>query len=131
MPTAQNGETELNWMAVGEGPALLLIHGGGGNAAVWWQQIEGLSDSFKVVAYDHRNFGRSSSQIGQFREEDFVGDALAVMDAAGISEATVVAQSLGGWTGLRLALAAPKRVTNLILSCSNAGVDYQPAVDSI
>lgn len=47
-------------------------------------------------------------------------DAVAVMDAAGIDAAHVVGHSLGGPTGLQLALTARKRVLSLALLCSFA-----------
>ncbi len=130
MPTITNQDATLNWMAVGEGPGLLFIHGAGGNAAIWWQQVEVFSQTHRVVAYDHRSFGRSIAPDGGIDIAMLAGDAEAVMGAAGLERATVVCQSLGGWTGVRLALSAPEKVDRLVFSCTMGGIAHQPAIDS-
>src|SRR5205085_8554981 len=44
-----------------------------------------------------------------------LGDALAVLDAAGVERPVVVACSMGGQTAIDLALAHPDRVAGLVL----------------
>jgi 3-oxoadipate enol-lactonase len=53
-----------------------------------------------------------------------VDDALAVLDAEGIGRAALVCQSLGGFTGLRLALAHPERVWAFVPCDSPLGIDH-------
>ena len=52
------------------------------------------------------------------------GDALAVMDAVGCEQAALVCQSLGGITGLRLALDHPHRVSAFISCDSPLAIDH-------
>jgi 3-oxoadipate enol-lactonase len=119
---------KVHWVAEGNGPGLLLIHGAGGNAAVWAHQIDAFAPTRRVVAYDLPGFGRSAPPA----DPDFVGGmaavAASVLDAAGVTRAAVVAQSLGGWAGLRLALAHPERVERLVLCCTMAGIAHPPAL---
>jgi len=126
-------ETETgtpHWIAAGEGPGVIFIHGAGGNAAVWWQQMAHFSANYKCVAYDLPGFGRSPKVSADALDQAFSDGALAVMDAAGLEKASVVTQSLGGWAGLRLALRHPDRVERLILGCTMAGIAHPPALQS-
>src|SRR5262249_21567972 len=58
--------------------------------------------------------------------EERVGDALAVMDAAGSERATVYGWSEGGQLSLSLAATHPKRVSRLILYGAYASIRAAP-----
>ncbi len=49
------------------------------------------------------------------------GDALQVLDEAGIERAHVLGASLGGMIAQELAVAAPERVDKLVLCCTTPG----------
>jgi pimeloyl-ACP methyl ester carboxylesterase len=49
------------------------------------------------------------------------GDAIAVLDAAGVTAAQVVGASMGGMIAQELALSYPERVTSLLLGCTSHG----------
>ena len=115
----------------GEGPAVLFCHGAGSNAATWWQQIPVFSRSFTCIAYDHRGFGRSPDGGGDFDPAVLVDDALAVLDAERIDSAALVCQSLGGVTGLRLALQCADRVWALVPCDSPLGIEHAGMQSSI
>lgn len=106
----------------GDGPAVLFCHGAGSNAATWWQQVPEFSRHFTCIAYDHRGFGRSQDAGAPFDPAVLVDDALAVLDAAGAAQAALVCQSLGGVTGLRLALGHPDRVWAFVPCDSPLGI---------
>ncbi len=119
-----------NYIATGDGPGLLLIHGGGGNAGVWWQQMAAFAATHRTVAYDLPGFGRTPAPSDDDFADHFVAASVAVLDAVGLARASVVGQSLGGWSALRLALAHPGRVERLVLCCTMAGIAHPPAVTS-
>lgn len=120
----------INWIAAGDGAALLFIHGAGGNAAAWFEQTDAFAGTHRTVAYDLAGFGRSAHPPQDAYAEHFSRNAVSVMNAAGIDKATLVCQSLGGWSGVRLALEHPERVERLVLSCTMAGVAHPPALQS-
>ncbi len=110
--------------SVGEGePTLVLCHGAGGNHAIWYQQTPVFGRHRRVIAWDHRGFGRSSARGGPTRPELAVRDLGAVLGAAGVSgPIDLVGQSMGGWTALGFALAEPERVRRLVLADTPGGI---------
>ena len=127
MPTLARPGAEIYYEAVATGPPLVLAHGAGGNTLVWWQQVPHFARRYRVVTFDHRGFGRSTCAAGHEQARHFAADLAAVLDAADITRCALVCQSMGGWTGLQLALAQPHRVAALVLSGTPAGV-LTPAV---
>ena len=128
MATAQSAGAAIYYESSGEGPALLFAHGAGGNAAIWFQQTAHFADRFNCIAFDHRGFARSPAPASTLTGAQFRDDALAVLDAEGVDRAHVVAQSMGGYTALRLALDAPERVASVTLSGTSGGLpNEQPS----
>jgi 3-oxoadipate enol-lactonase len=103
----------------GHGPAVLLIHGCGVVGNGWRPQVDGLSDRFDLLTFDHRGLGGSQLR-GELSVEGMAEDALALLDAEAIARAHVVGHSLGGLVAQQLALAAPSRIASLSLLCTFA-----------
>lgn len=124
----------IRWSAQGEAradePSVLFIHGAGANRAVWWQQFAAFAPEHHVIAYDLPGFGDSDTADPERIAEQAIAAAVDVLAAAGASCAQVVCQSLGGWTGVRLALARPDLVEGLVLCCTIAGIAHPPGIDS-
>ncbi len=95
----------------GAGPAVLLIHEGIADRTMWDPQWERWRDRLTLIRYDQRGFGDSVDPAGEY---SLHGDAIAVLDAAGVERAAVVGASMGGRAALDLTLAAPARVAALI-----------------
>jgi pimeloyl-ACP methyl ester carboxylesterase len=103
-------------------PAVVFVHGSGGSALSWWQQLPVFATRQRVVAFDHRGFGRSSCPETALDPRFFAGDLAAILDAAGIERAALVCQSMGGWTGVAFALADPQRCAALVLAGTPGGI---------
>jgi len=122
---------EIYYERHGRGPAVLFCHGAGSNAATWWQQVPVFSRHFTCLVYDHRCFGRSRAAPESMTPEHLVQDALAILDAEQMACAALVCQSLGGVTGVRLAVRHPARVWALVACDSPLGVDHVPMRESV
>jgi 3-oxoadipate enol-lactonase len=132
MPFAETPHCKIYYETHGDpaNPAVVLAHGRGGNAASWFQQVPAfVAAGYYVIVFDHRCFGRSYCPPEHFDRGEFANDLAAVLDAAGVAKAAIVCQSMGGWTGLRLSVEQPERVSVLVLSNTTAGVST-PAADA-
>jgi 3-oxoadipate enol-lactonase len=128
MPEVQSAGASLHYQTWGEGPVVVFAHGAGGNRLSWWQQIPVFARSHRVLAFDHRGFGRS--RCDEFQPREFVADLETVLAAEGIERCALVCQSMGGWTGLPFALRHPGRVSALVLACTPGGYSNAEVLNS-
>jgi 3-oxoadipate enol-lactonase len=118
---ARNGEVELAYELLGDGPPLLLIQGLGYGGRGWGPVLDPLAEDFTVAAFDNRGFGASDAPAGPYSVGELAEDARAVLDAAGFGRAHVVGASLGGMVAQELALAHAERIDRLVLACTTPG----------
>ena len=122
VPHVKSRDASIYYEVHGEGPPLVLAHGAGGNTQIWWQQVPHFASRHRVVTFDHRCFGRSACAPDSFKPEFFGDDLIAILDAEKIDRASLVCQSMGGWTGLRMALEHPERLSCLVLCGTPGGI---------
>jgi pimeloyl-ACP methyl ester carboxylesterase len=122
VPTVTSGEAKIYYEVHGSGETLVLAHGAGGNTGIWWQQVPHFSSSYQVVTFDHRCFGRSFCPPESFKPAYFGDDLVAILDAEKIDRVALVCQSMGGWTGMRMALDHPDRLSCLVLCGTPGGI---------
>ena len=120
------GSSQLYYEVAGSGPALVFAHGLGGNHISWWQQVPAFCDRFTCVTFAHRGFHPST---GDADPAAYAGDLLALLDHLKIDRASLVAQSMGGWTCVDFALRHPERVERLLLADTTGTVRF-PEEDS-
>jgi 3-oxoadipate enol-lactonase len=119
-PVAETGHVRTNYTLAGAGPTVVLAHGLGGSRA-FWNPLLPLLEGFRTLRYDLRAHGASSVPAGPYTIDDFVADALAVMDHAGVSSAHLIGFSLGGMIAQALAARHPARVRSVMLLNTVAG----------
>jgi 3-oxoadipate enol-lactonase len=126
MPFAPAGSIQLYYEVhgptPGAAPVILFAHGAGGNHLSWWQQVPHFSRRYTCVTFDHRGFGQSLEPPGGPGGGAFADDLRALLDHLAIARATLVAQSMGGWSCLRFALRHPQRVERLVMCDTHGGV---------
>lgn len=83
-----------------------------------------LAQQCEIATYEPRGIGRTAQPEGVWTLQDYAQDAVAVLDALGWQRAAVVGESFGGMTALHLALAAPDRVSTLVVASATAGGQY-------
>lgn len=120
MPVALSGGTGIHWQEQGSGTPVLLVGGLGGTAGDWWRLLRGLPPGLRAITFDHRGTGRSGPAEVGLTLTDLVGDALSVLDDAGVRRAHLVGSSMGGMIAQQLALDHRERVASLVLLSTTA-----------
>jgi 3-oxoadipate enol-lactonase len=87
---------------------------------VWDDQLPSLVEHFRVLRYDQRGHGRSPAPPGPYTIAELAGDALDLLDRLGLERVSFCGVSLGGMTGMWLAVNAPERLDRLALCCTSA-----------
>jgi len=121
MSFAEVQGTKIYWDEQGQGEPVLMIMGLGWASNMWHRTRRVLSASYRTVALDNRGAGRSDTPPGPYAIATMAGDAVAVLDAAGVDSAHVVGVSMGGMISQEFALQYPKRVRSLVLGCTAPG----------
>ncbi|MEV5298204.1 alpha/beta fold hydrolase [Amycolatopsis methanolica] len=106
---------DLAYDEAGSGPPVVFVHAGAADRRMWAAQFDGLAGTHRVIRYDQRGFGESADAAGDHCHFE---DLLGLMDALGVDRAALVGCSMGGSYALEAALAAPDRVSGLVLICS-------------
>lgn len=109
------GDVELWVDQRGTGPDVLLLAGLGDPAEAWSFQLEGLSDRYRLTAFDNRGVGRSPMLPEGFTTADLADDAAALLRSLAIDRAHVLGFSGGSAVAQHLALRHPDLVRSLVL----------------
>jgi pimeloyl-ACP methyl ester carboxylesterase len=107
-----------------EKPAVLLIHGFSENNRIWQHQLETLSEQFYVIAPDLPGTG-DTPITNPLSIESMAEYVFGLLQSAGISRATVIGHSMGGYVALALAEKYPSMVQGLGLFHSTATADTE------
>jgi 3-oxoadipate enol-lactonase len=100
----------------GDAPTVLFLHGAGGNHLSWWQQVPAFAEEYRCLTVDQRGFGQAPDVADGPGPAALATDALALLDHLGIGRAAIVAQSMGGWAAVGLAVLAPARFWAIVLA---------------
>jgi pimeloyl-ACP methyl ester carboxylesterase len=109
---------ELAYVAGGEGPTLLLIHGIGGDWRTWEPVLDGLARHHQVVAVDLPGHGASDKGAGDYSLGSLASALRDLCGALGIESATLVGHSLGGGIAMQFSYQFPERCERLVLVSS-------------
>ncbi len=111
----------VNVIDLGEGPALLFIHGLAGSWQNWLEQLPVFAADRRVIAVDLPGFGRSPMPREEISMDGYARILDTCLQSLGVDCATVVGNSMGGLIGAEMAIAHPEHVERLVL-VSAAGI---------
>jgi 3-oxoadipate enol-lactonase len=115
---------ELAYTDAGRGPAVMLLHGFPLDRSMWREQVERLSERFRVIAPDFRGHGGSTVVRGGATMEEMAEDTVALLDELNVARAVLCGLSMGGYVSFAFYRAHPSRVRALVLA------DTRPQSDS-
>ncbi|WP_112323714.1 alpha/beta fold hydrolase [Oceanibium sediminis] len=99
---------------VGEGPALVLVHGLFGSSVYWQPVIDAFRNQRRVVVPDLAGFGRSGAHTVPADIPCQAKLVLDLLDQLDIERFDLVGYSMGGMVAQQIALMGPRRVGRLI-----------------
>ncbi|MFN0093383.1 MAG: alpha/beta fold hydrolase [Dehalococcoidia bacterium] len=123
MPKIPTRDIMTYYEEQGSGEPLLMIMGLGGDLQAWLRVAPVLARHYRVITYDNRGAGRSSSPDKPYSIAGMANDAAALLDALGIEKAHVLGFSMGGYIAQELALQHPRKVEKLILLSTAASIE--------
>ena len=114
---ADSGGVKIHYAALGRGPLIVMIHGFPDFWYTWRNQMEELSNSYRVAAMDLRGYNLSDKPRGleNYDMKLLVGDVLAVIHHLGGQRAIVVGHDWGGAIAWTVAMNAPDAVERLVI----------------
>lgn len=102
-------------LSAGEKPTAILIHGFASALDAWEPVIPVLAKTHRVIALDLKGFGWTDRPEGDYSPEAQAKIVLKLLELRGVQKAALVAHSWGSSVALAAALAAPERVTKIVL----------------
>jgi pimeloyl-ACP methyl ester carboxylesterase len=105
----------VNYVDIGDGPALVLIHGLSGSWQNWLENIPHFAKTHRVIALDLPGFGCSPMPAEKITIKGYAGIVDELLDGLGIERASVLGNSMGGFIGAEMAIEHSTRVEKLVL----------------
>lgn len=130
---ARNGDVHLAYKVLGEGPVTLML------VPMWFSNLdlldqhpeiakvmERISSVARVILWDRRGSGLSDRMCGPATLEEGMDDLIAVLDAAGASNAALFGFNEAGTLCALAAATHPQRISGLVLYGSYAATTWHP-----
>ncbi|MDX1631591.1 MAG: alpha/beta fold hydrolase [Thermoanaerobaculia bacterium] len=92
-------------------------------------QIDALAEDYRVLAYDHRDHGRSQRMSGSYGMEEIYQDGVSFLETVGAPPCHWIGLSAGGFVGLRIAIRRPELLRSLVVLDSAA--DLEPPLQRL
>jgi 3-oxoadipate enol-lactonase len=104
---------------------------------MWDAQMDAFTKQYRVLRYDKRGHGETDVAPGPYSFELLADDVLALLDALQITRTHFVGLSMGGMTGMTMALRKPSVLRTLVL-CDTTSKDplgdpalWQQRIDAV
>jgi pimeloyl-ACP methyl ester carboxylesterase len=119
------GRYQLPYLAWGEGPPLVFIHGLGDTNRSFVAPMALLATHFRCIAYDLPSGRGDRARLGEYRHGDLVNDLFALLDHLELKQSYCFGSSFGSTIALAAARLQPHRLPRLVLQ---GGFAHRPLV---
>ena len=113
------GDCLIYYECVGEGQALVLLHGGLTTIHAWYRLMPSLARHYKIISIDFRGHGKSQRGTKTLSYKQYAEDVIQVLDHIEITRALIAGWSDGANTVLMLGILYPEYVHKLIAISGN------------
>jgi pimeloyl-ACP methyl ester carboxylesterase len=131
LASVEAADTRINYVEMGSGPILVLVHGLAGCWQNWLEQIPHFARTRRVLALDLPGSGHSPMPPWDISIPAYGRLVHEFCDAVGAADAAIVGNSLGGFVAAEAICSDPARFDKLALvaaaGISSAGVRPEPA----
>ncbi len=118
---------EMAYDVEGTGPTVLLLHGFPFNRSMWREQVDMLSDRFRVVTPDLRGMGETTATDEPATMAEMADDVAALLDKLDIERVALGGLSMGGYVSFAFYRRFPLRVRALVLADTRPQADTDEA----
>ncbi len=102
----------MYYEVAGTGHPFLMVHADVADNSMWDEQVARFSPRYRVIRYDKRGFGKTTSQDGPV---SLIEDIVVLLTHLGVDKTYIMGLSNGGRLALDFTLAHPERVDALIV----------------
>lgn len=121
MPEININGVKTNYVVVGQGSPLLILHGWGSNTERWAEVVDMISKKgFKVIIPDLPGFGKSDSLQEAWTSNKYVAWAEEFVKKMNFGDFYLLGHSFGGALACKIAIKYPQNVKKLFLVSSAA-----------
>jgi len=113
MPHVEGAGVALHYLSLGEGPAVLLVHGMASDALAWQPALTRLADAgLRAVALDRRGYGESGAPApyAATTVQEQAEDVAALLAVIGAAPALLAGEGFGALVVLELLVRRPDLV---------------------
>jgi pimeloyl-ACP methyl ester carboxylesterase len=135
MPVTLAGGIATRYETTGDGPPLLLFSPGGFDARLEnWSELSSyaglgllpaLAARYTCITFDRRESGESGGRVQRLGWDDYVAQAVGLLDHLGIAAAHLMGGCVGCSSVVATAVAAPSRVLSMVLYSPAGGPRYR------
>jgi pimeloyl-ACP methyl ester carboxylesterase len=119
----------ISYREMGEGPAIILVHGITSSSKTWKETMPLLAKKHRVVAFDLFGHGESSKTVKDCSLGAYASTLRDLTVLLDLPRATIVGHSLGGGIAMQFAYQFPERVERMVLvSAGGLGRDMNVAL---
>jgi pimeloyl-ACP methyl ester carboxylesterase len=124
MPDVDLGDVTIHYEEAGldKPTTLVFCHGLGGSGAGFVQHFDFWSQYFRVLSWDNRGLGQSSSAV-KYNLSLYTSDLARLLDHLGIERAILHGVSWGGLLAQQFALDYPEKCQAIILDSTSSEVN--------
>lgn len=124
MPVLDGDDIHLNYVVIGDGVPVTLLHGFTLSQRSWQEVISEMPDGWRWVVPDLRGHGATRIPSGAPCTMDAcMGDLEMLWDHLGIERTHLVGYSMGGRLALHVAAHRPERLLSLLTIGAHAGLE--------